>query len=182
MSLPKTITIKESLPQLRELQRKSGPLIGKRLRILIEFKKNEETGISKRAVSGITGINHNSITKWRNIYLKEGIQAFLKHGRKGFKKSVIDVQAYKAIEKKLKDPRNGLRGYKELQQWVSQTLNLDVAYNTLVKYAMRHFGTKIKVARKSQVKKDEKMVVDFKKTLVVSARRLPLKPKKNSKV
>ena len=182
MSLPKTIAIKESLPQLRELQRKSGHLIGKRLRILIEFKKNEETGISKRAVSEITGINHNSVTKWRNIYLREGIQALLKHGRKGFKKSVIDVQAHKAIEKKLKDPRNGLRGYKELQQWVSETLNLDVAYNTLVKYAMRHFGTKIKVARKSHVKKDETMVEDFKKTLVVSAQRLPLKPRKNSKV
>lgn len=181
MSLPKPIVIKESLAELKELQRKSGHLIAKRLRILIEFKKNEETGISKRAVSDNTGINHNSITKWRNIYLKNGIQAVLNHGRIGFKKSVIDSQAHKAIEKKLKDPRNGLRGYKELQQWVSDNLNLDVEYSTLVKYAMRHFGTKIKVARKSHVKKDESAVSDFKKTLVVSAQKLPLKPKKNQK-
>lgn len=182
MSLPKQILIKENLSQLKELQRKSGYLIANRLRILIEFKKHEEAGISKRSVSDITGINHNSVTKWRNIYLKEGIQAFLKHGRKGFKKSVIDAESHKAIEKKLKDPRNGLRGYKELQQWVSETLNLEVEYNTLVKYAMRHFGTKIKVARKSHVKKDENMVVDFKKTLVMSALRLQSKPKKNLKV
>lgn len=171
MALPKQIVIKESLPQLKELQRKSGHLIAKRLRILIEFKKNEETGISKRAVSENTGINHNSITKWRNIYLKEGIESFLKHGRKGFKKSVIDAHAHKAIEKKLRDPRNGLRGYKELQQWVSDILNLEVEYNTLVKYAMRHFGTKIKVARKSHVKKDENMVTSFKKTLVMSVQK-----------
>lgn len=182
MSLPKKLIIKESLSELKDLQRKSGHLIAKRLRILIEFKKSEDVGISKRSVSDATGINHNSITKWRNIYLKEGIQPFLIHGRKGFKKSVIDALAHKAIEKKLKDPQNGLRGYKELQEWVSKTFNLEVEYNTLVKYAMRHFGTKIKVARKSHVKKDENKVEDFKKTLVMSAQKLPLKQKKSSKV
>lgn len=181
MSLPKPILIKESLSELKELQRKSGHLIAKRLQILIEFKKNEETGISKRAVSDKTGINHNSITKWRNIYLRNGISAFLRHGRIGFKKSVIDSSSHKAIEKKLKDPRNGLRGYKELQQWVCDALNLQVEYSTLVKYAIRHFGTKIKVARKSHVKKDENSVNAFKKTLVMSALKLPLKRKKNSK-
>ena len=85
MSLPKQIIVKESLKELKDLQRKSGELISKRLRILIEFKKHEKTGISKRAVSENTGINHNSITKWRTIYLKEGIESFLKHGRKALK-------------------------------------------------------------------------------------------------
>lgn len=95
---------------------------------------------------------------------------------------MIDAVSHKAIEKKLKDLRNGLRGFKELRQWVSETLNLEVEYSTIVKYAIRHFGTKIKVARKSHVKKDENSVDTFKKTLVVSAQKLQLKPKKNSKV
>jgi hypothetical protein len=60
---PNKIVIKESLSELKELERKSGHLIGKRLRILIAFKKYEETGISKRAVSENTGINHNSVTQ-----------------------------------------------------------------------------------------------------------------------
>lgn len=52
------------LDELKEqLQRKSGHLIGKRLRILIAYKKYEETGISKRAVSENTGINHNDVTQ-----------------------------------------------------------------------------------------------------------------------
>lgn len=182
MSQPKQIIIKQSLSELKELQRKSGELISKRLRILIEFKKHEKTGVSKRSVSETTGINHNSVTKWRNIYLKDGIKSFLHHGRKGFKKSVIDNEAHNAIEKKLKDPKNCLRGYKELQEWVFQTLKLEVEYNTLVKYSIRHFGTKIKVARKSHIKKDGNKVEDFKKTLVISAQTLPLRPKSNSKV
>lgn len=182
MSLPKQISVKESLLELKDLQRKSGELIAKRLRILIEFKKHEKTGISKRAVSENTGINHNSITKWRTIYLKKGIDAFLKHGRKGFKKSVIDSISHKAIEKKLNDPKNGLRGYVELLEWVKEELLVEIKYNTLVKYAMRHFGSKIKVARKSHIKKDEEAVQSFKKSLPTSAKKLSLKRMKNTKV
>jgi len=181
MALPKKIIVKETLSELKNLQRKSIPLIANRLRILIEFKKYDKTGISKRAVSENTGINHNSVLKWRNIYLEKGIKPFLIHGRIGFKKSVIDEISHKAIEKKLKDPKNGLRGYKELREWVAATLKLEVEYTTLVKYVIRHFGTKIKVARKSHVMKDEASVVTFKKTLVMSVPLLPSKPKKNSK-
>ena len=181
MALPKQIIVKETLSELKDFQRKASPLIATRLRILIEFKKNEKTGISKRAVSENTGINHNSVLKWRNIYLEKGIKPFFIHGRIGFKKSVIDEISHKAIEKKLKDPKNGLRGYKELREWVATTLELEVQYTTLVKYVIRHFGTKIKVARKSHVNKNDASVVAFKKTLVLSAPLLPSKPKKSSK-
>ncbi len=44
-------------------------------------------------------------------------------------------------------------------------------YITLVKYTKRHFGTKIKVARKSHVKKDEEAVATFKKTSVKDAKK-----------
>jgi transposase len=169
MALPKLITIKESLKELKALQRNSGELISLRIRILIEFKKHEKNGISKRQASINTGISHNSITKWRSIYIKQGIEAFLNHGRKGFKKSLVNHNAHLAIEKKLKDPRNGLRGYKELQEWIRSELKLDLEYSTVVKYAIRHFGTKIKVARKSHIKKDENLVNTFKKTLIMSA-------------
>lgn len=169
MALPKQIIIKESVKELKALQRNAGELISLRLRILIEFKKHEKRGISKRDASINTGISHNSITKWRSIYLKQGIDAFLNHGRKGFKKSLVDSKGHQAIEKKLKDPRNALRGYKELQEWIRSELKLELEYNTVVKYAIRHFGTKIKVARKSHVKKDDSLVNVFKKTLVISA-------------
>ena len=68
MALPLKITISESIEQLRTLQRKNGELINKRLKVLIEIKKHEKTGISKRQLSDITGINHNSIVKWRKRF------------------------------------------------------------------------------------------------------------------
>ena len=42
MALPLKITVKESIKELRELQRKNGELICKRLLVLIEFKKHKK--------------------------------------------------------------------------------------------------------------------------------------------
>ena len=165
MALPFQLIVKETIKELRQLQRNAGDLIRKRMLMLIEIKKHEKTGISKRDLSVLTGINHNSIVKWRKIYQEQGISPLLTHGRKGgFKKSVITQEEHKQIEKKLKTANNGIRGYIELLDWVKTDLNKDMKYITLLKYAERHFGSKIKVARKSHVKKDEETVAAFKKT------------------
>ena len=172
MAFPFQITVKETIPELRKLQRKSGELIGKRLLMLIEIKKHEKTGISKRELSSITGINHNSIVKWRKLYTLSGIEPLLKHGRVGgFKKSVVTKDEHKKIEMKLNDPKNGIRGYTELLEWVKEELGKDMKYITLVKYTERHFGSKIKVARKSHVKKDEEAVATFKKSSVINVKK-----------
>src|SRR3546814_2697898 len=78
--------------------------------MLIEIKKHEKTGISKRALSDITGINHNSIVKWRNQYNKEGISPLLTHGRVGgFRKSILSDEEHKRVEVLLNDPKNGIK-------------------------------------------------------------------------
>lgn len=73
IALPLQIAVKESITELRSLQRKNGELISKRLQVLIEIKRHEKTGISKRELSALTGANHNSIVKWRTIYNSHGI-------------------------------------------------------------------------------------------------------------
>lgn len=171
MAIPIQLTIKESLKELKALQRGQGELLSKRMRVLIELKKHEKTGISKRDLADITGINHNSITKWRKMYIAGGVSVLLLHGRVGFKKSLISKSEHTAIEKKLKDPKNGLRGYVELLDWVNKEFKKEFKYITILKYATRHFGSKIKVARKSHVKKDEYLVESFKKSSVKSSKR-----------
>ncbi|MFT4061561.1 MAG: hypothetical protein QM642_04305 [Edaphocola sp.] len=90
MANPLSIYVKETVAELRSLQRKHGELIVKRMQLLIEIKKHENAGgISKRDLSEITGINHNSIVKWRKAYIGGGIAVLLTHGRKGFKQSVF---------------------------------------------------------------------------------------------
>jgi hypothetical protein len=174
MAKPLVINVKESIDELKTLQKthKGDVLISKRLKMLIVIKKHESKGgISKRNLSTITSINHNSIVRWRQMYLASGISVLLEHGHTGgFKPSIVSAEAHDAMESKLKDPKNGLRGYKELLEWVHSELITDMKYITLVKYVERNFGTKIKVARKSHVKKDERSVEDFKKTSVRNAK------------
>ena len=171
MSHPKQFQIKESIKELRKLQSSCIPMLSKRIRVLIEFKKHEKTGVSKREVADATGANHNSVQAWRNLYIKGGIGSLLGYIKHEGRPSLLSDEEHKLVEKKLKDPKNGLRGYVELQQWIETEFNKSIKYNTLLKYSIRNFGSKIKVARKSHVKKDQREVETFKKTLVKNARK-----------
>jgi len=177
MAQPKIITVKETFSELKALLKKASPLIAPRIRTIIEIKKYEKEGISRRVLASIIGVDPNSIQTWRTLYCVGGIEAILKHNKKGFKASVFTKEEHLSIEKKLKDPKNGLRGYVELLDWVEKEFNKHIKYNTLLKYSIKNFGSKVKVARKSHINKDEEAVKTFKKNLVKSAKK-PLKTKK----
>lgn len=181
MSLPKTITVKESLSELKALLKKASPLIAPRIKMLLEIKKSKSTGISKRALASVIGVDPNSIQTWRTLYVNGGISTILKHNKKGFKPSVFTKEEHLEIEKKLKDPRNGLRGYVELLNWIENEFKKQIKYNTLLKYSIKNFGSKVKVARKSHIKKDETAVIAFKKTSVKSAKTQLPRKKRNTK-
>ena len=172
MTLPKQIIIKEDLLTLKTHAKNGNDLIKKRMRLLIELKKGKPNGQSKRVLSNKLGINHNSIVKWRNLYISKGIEELLKDGRKGgFKPSVITKEEHEKIKTLLNDKNNGIVGYTELLNWVGKELKKEIKYITLVKYVERNFGTKIKVARKSSVKKDLNAVESFKKTSPKNAKK-----------
>lgn len=181
MAFPKQLAIKESLKELKAILKNATPLIAPRIRVLMEIKKSEATGISKRELAALVGVNHNSVQNWRMLYAKGGIEAIGTHNRTGFKPSVFTAEEHHAIEQKLKDPKGGLRGYVELLDWVEKEFNKQVKYNTLLKYSIKHFGSKVKVARKSHINKNEDAVSAFKKTSARPAGRFMKQSRKNSK-
>jgi transposase len=171
MSKPKPLIVKETQKELVQLRKNSSDTKSKRLLMLIELKKEKGNAISKRDLALRIGVDPNSITAWKRLYEQSGIEGIMSDGRIGFKASIISSEEHKKIEQKLKDPKNGLRGYVELLDWVKTELSKDMKYITLVKYAERHFESKIKVARKSHVKKDDQAVETFKKSLAKSAKK-----------
>jgi len=171
MSNAKPLVIKEGIKELNATRKNSSDAINKRVLMLIEIKKEKGGAIAKRDLAKRIGVDPNSITSWKKLYEQSGMAGIVSDGRIGFKPSVVSAEQHKKMEQKLKDPKNGIRGYTELLDWVKTELSNDMKYITLVKYTQRHFGTKIKVARKSHVKKDAEAVETFKKTLVKSAGR-----------
>jgi transposase len=171
MSKPKPLIVKETQKELVQLRKNSSDTKNKRLLMLIELKKEKGNAISKRDLALRIGVDPNSITAWKRLYEQSGIEGIMSDGRIGFKASIVSSEEHKKIEQKLKDPKNGIRGYVELLDWVKTELSKDMKYITLVKYAERHFESKIKVARKSHVKKDDQAVETFKKSLAKSAKK-----------
>ncbi len=165
MSKALVIKVKESNSQLRLILKSAIPFLQPRIKLLLVLKKYDDTPVSKRELMEQTGLCSYSVHKWRTIYINNGIEGLLKHNKKGFKPSKISAQDHEKIKEKLNDPENGIRGYKELQEWVSKELNNPILYNTLLKYCVKNFGSKVKVARKYHAKKDNEQVNTFKKTL-----------------
>ena len=171
MAILKRVSVKESLSELKAFSKGETFTIQKRVQMLQVIKKDTKGFVSKRKLSSIIGVNHNSITSWKKIYETTGIEGLLNDGRIGFKPSIVTTESHQKMAEKLSNPTNDINGYKELQAWVKRELCQDLKYITVLKYAQRHFGTKIKVCRKSHIKKDEAAVEDFKKNLDPNAKK-----------
>jgi hypothetical protein len=169
MSYALNITVKESTQELRLLLKTAIPFLQPRLKLLLAMKKYGNKPVSKRELMEQTGLCSYSVHKWRTMYNTGGIDNVLTHNKKGFKKSKFTTEQHNKLEAKLRDPENGIRGYKELQEWVLEELKSDVSYNTLLKYCIKNFGSKVKVARKYHAKKDDELVASFKKTSIKPA-------------
>ena len=181
MSSPKTFKIKESESAIKKLIKSSNAMIGKRLHAMLVFKRHEDSGISKREVADAIGVDHNSIQTWRTSYIEGGIKSLMSHSNTGYKPSKINDQQAKGLKKKLSNPANGIVGFNELLNWFNATFKTEVNYKTFHGYVVRKFEAKIKVARKSHVKKDPEAVEAFKKTSVSSVKKLSQKTKLISK-
>lgn len=68
MGAGKQIVVKKSISELRYLQRQSSLMVSNRLRILIVLKQHEGEKLSKVRLSELTGLNHNTVQKWRSVY------------------------------------------------------------------------------------------------------------------
>ena len=162
MALPKEVIVIESTTELKQLLKKSKPLFQPRLRMLL-FIKNSQKPLSKKELSKLVYCSATSIQTWRSLYLKGGISELLSHTTTASRPSIFTSEEHSKLEQKLRDPKNGLQGYKELHRWVTKHIKTGVKENSLMVYCRQKFGTKIKVVRKSHVKKDEEAVETFKK-------------------
>ena len=181
MSSPKTFIIKESESEIKKLMKNSPAMVAKRLQALLVFKRHHGQGISKRLVADEIGVNHNSIQTWRSRYIEGGIEMLMSHSNIGYKPSKINDQQEQAIKKQLNDPHNGIVGFNELLDWFNRTFQTEINYKTFHGFVVRKFNAKIKVARKTHIKKDVQAVEALKKTSVKSVKKSSQKKGKGSK-
>ena len=171
MASPKTFKIKESESEIKKFMKNSNAMIAKRLHALLIFKRNQGSGISKRLVADEIGVNHNSVQTWRSLYIKGGIKLLMSHSNTGYKPSIITDEQEQALKEKLNNPHNGIVGFIELLDWFDNTFQTNINYKTFHGFVVRKFDAKIKVARKSHIKKDVQAGEALKKTSVKSVKK-----------
>jgi len=109
------------------------------------------------------GVSNPTLRNWKVKYAAGGLQRLLSEGRGGDFRSGYSQEQKQKIEQKLKDPKNGLQSYTDLQNWMEEELGVKKNYHALNKYVRRNHGASLKVGRKSHVKKDDTAVAVFKK-------------------
>lgn len=164
------IVVKESLPLLKKMLKNSPVHHSPKIKMLLVIKESE-FAMSKNELAEQTGTSHHSIQTWRKKYQTGGIKLLLKDGRIGFRPSVVTDEAHEQLRIKLHNPIGAFTSFKDIQHWIDTNFIKGIKYNSLRHYIKRHFGAKLKVARKSHVKKDKEAAHIFKKTSVKSVKK-----------
>ena len=109
-------------------------------------------------------IGYSTLKRWYRSYRINGLTAFLRVVPTGVRKSVVSKEIHEALKEKLNDSSNPLLGYWHAVLWIESTFNVSINYQTIRKYMIKHFKTKLKVPRKSHYKKDNQAIEAFLKT------------------
>ena len=162
MAKPVIITVKESVSDLKSLYSKAAIHLRPRYKMLILIAGG---CLSSQQLAAKTGVSRNSIATWKQTYNSGGIEELSADQRGGDFISHISAADKKKIEQKISNPKNAFTSFGDAQTWLKEELGIDKKYHAVNKYLKRNFGAKLKVGRKSHVRKDEAAVAVFKKPI-----------------
>ena len=78
---------------------------------------------------------------------------------------VITSGVIAGLSKKLSDESCEFKSYKQIAKWVEKNYKISLNYHTLYKHLHYRMKAKLKVPRRSSIKKDEQAAIAFKNTL-----------------
>lgn len=122
-----------------------------------KFKKQEE-------LANHLCIGYSTLRLWLRKYSNYGFDHFIRIPAKGKPTSSITPDIHCALEKKLNESHDPLKGYWHAVSWLKEEKGIDIGYQALRKHMIKHFKTKLKSPRKSHYKKDEQAIEAFFKT------------------
>jgi transposase len=157
------IEITETLDYLKKLRNKeNNHRLKTRIQSLILTK--EEKFKRRIDLANHLGVGIASLDRWTRVYKESGLDAMLTISNGGARRICVPKEVHEGLAEKVYDSNSPLLGYWDAVGWVKENYDLDIKYNTLRTYLIRHFKTKLKEPRKSHYKKDEQAIQAFKKT------------------
>ena len=126
--------------------------IKRRIQSLIFIK--EEKFETRQHLAYYLCIHIRALEKWLVRYKSKGFSELTSIARSGSRSKEMHASLHQDLKEKLGDNKNYFRSYKEALSWLNDTYQTDFKYDWFRKYLIKHFGTKLKIPRKSHIKKD----------------------------
>jgi putative transposase len=111
------------------------------------------------------GVNRITVNRWLKQYSVGGLPELLKIGKSTGRPRVIPKAVIAGLLKKLSEESCEFKSYKEIGKWVKDQYKISVKYQTLHKQLHYRRTAKLKVPRRSSIKKDKAAGIEFKKKL-----------------
>jgi transposase len=161
------IEVRETAAELEGLiQKQSHPKLKERLQVLYLLKLPEPMSIS--GIAKVIGRHRGSVQEWLSQYRSGGLEKFLHIGQSTGRPRAIPGWAVTSLKKRLDDPEGGFGSYTQVQQWLSETLNIEAEYGTVHHLVRYRLGAKLKAARPVHAKQDPEAREGFKQTLAMT--------------
>lgn len=163
MEKKKGIEIKESEQELLSLTRKGyQPLVQARLRALYLYKSGQFFSYARIAKE--VGYERHAVGHWFKLYQQIGLAGCLAINPGGKPKgSIIAGKALEELTAKLNSTTDYFTSYKQIHQWLKEEHGITLSYEHVHRFVRYTLKAKLKVVRKSNLKKDEAKEEKFKK-------------------
>ena len=154
--------IAETPEKLRQLKNQQKTIVSfQKIQSLYLLKTGQIKTITKLAT--LLGVHRVTLQKWLKKSKNGGLEELLIIKQKTGRPSQFNDKAIAELEKILNEAENGFKSYEEIQRWLKSNCQLKIKYKTLYHWVRYRLKAKLKVPRRSAIKKNEQEEVEFKK-------------------
>ena len=162
--------MKKALPEIRESVYELNQLLRtekktrrrERLQMLYLFRTGQAR--TRKSAAEMLSVHRTTVSRWLDAYERGGLGRLLHMKTKPNHKLSLPPHVLHTLKRKLRR-RRGFDSYKSIQRWLEKRYSLCIPYSTvhgIVRYGLK---AKLKVGRKSHVKKNEKDGIAFKENI-----------------
>ena len=163
MGRAKKTDITESEEELLKRSRKQAhPLAQARLRAFYLYRSGQAREYGQ--IASQVGYERHAVGQWFRCYRERGLEACLRIDPGGHKRdSAIKGKALEELRQRLASPTGYFTSYRQIHQWLLEEHRIHLSYEHVHRFVHRHLGARLKVVRKSNIKKDAAYEEKYKK-------------------
>ena len=155
------LEIVESVETLsRLLKKERNPQKKERIQALYWIKTNLAETIGH--LSALSGKHRTTVSRWLSSYRTGGISKMLEIYKSSGRKAEIPLEIQPTLINEL-NKKEGFSSYKEIPTWLYTVHDLNVTYKVVHDTVRYRLKAKLKVPRRTNVKKDVEAEAEFKK-------------------